>query len=65
MWPNQKMVVVKFSVEQQFVYIQLDPGIFSTVPGAWGRRGYTCVSLEKIKQSLFTKVIALARESLD
>ena len=43
MWPLQKMVVLKFNVDQQSVYLQVDPLIFSPVSGGWGRkRLYLC-----------------------
>ena len=63
-WPLEKILVLKFSVEQQYVYVKMDALIFSAVPGAWGKKGYTCVALDKISHALFSEVIAIARQSV-
>lgn len=64
LWPKENKVVLKFTMEQQSVYLQVDPEIFSPVPGAWGRKGYTCISMQKITTAMFSEVIARARESV-
>lgn len=65
MWPIENIVVLKFTVEQQSVYMQADPIIFTPVPGAWGRKGYTRVLLNKISTSMFAEIIVLARDSVN
>jgi hypothetical protein len=42
--------VVKFSLEQQELFMRVDPLAFEPVAGAWGRKGWTRVRLHQAKQ---------------
>lgn len=55
MWPKENKVVLKFTVEQQSVYLQVDREIFAPVPGAWGRKGYTVYQCKKLQPPCFLK----------
>ncbi len=45
-YPDESLGMVKLTPEQQGLFVQAEPGVFSPVKGGWGRRGATYVHLE-------------------
>lgn len=44
--PAEGWAVVKLSHGEQEMRVLAEPGVFSPVPGGWGRQGYTQIRLE-------------------
>ena len=45
LWPNDGWGMVKLTPDEQARWVRSEPGVFSPVPGGWGRRGATRVAL--------------------
>jgi hypothetical protein len=45
-YPDKGWGMVKLTPEQQRIFIQANPGVFSPANGAWGRQGSTLVRLK-------------------
>ena len=46
LWPDERRAMVKLSLDDQAALTALSPEVFSPVPGGWGARGATFVSLD-------------------
>lgn len=57
---TEKRVCVRLSPIDQSVFCRIGKDIFSPVPGAWGKQGYTYVSLGKVKQSMLKDALTLS-----
>ncbi len=44
--------VLKFTDIEQSVFCAFDKTVIYAVPGAWGKKGYTCVVLKKIRKDM-------------
>jgi hypothetical protein len=53
-------IVVKLTPEQQDMLTGAEPEIFLPVPGAWGRRGWTRLLLEKTDEATLESAITTA-----
>jgi hypothetical protein len=52
--------VLLLTPEQQADMVEDEPGIFSPVPGGWGRQGATRVRLSKVKADVLEGALRLA-----
>src|SRR5258708_21046149 len=59
-WPEEGRGVVMLTPEQQKVVVELKPAVFTPVPGGWGRRGSTNVSLRAADEMSLTSVLLMA-----
>lgn len=41
---------VKLTADEQDLLIEAEPGVFSPAAGAWGRQGWTRISLEEVDE---------------
>jgi hypothetical protein len=60
LWPQEERGVVMLTPEQQKVVVELKPAVFAPVPGGWGRRGSTNVSLSAADEMSLTSVLLMA-----
>jgi hypothetical protein len=60
LWPTQNRGVVKLTPDQQKTLTKSAPAIFSPVPGGWGRRGSTNVSLELADEASVRNALTIA-----
>jgi hypothetical protein len=60
LWPEEGRGVVMLTPEQQKVVVELKPAVFAPVPGGWGRRGSTNVSLRAADEMSLTSVLLMA-----
>ena len=60
LWPKEGRGVVMLTPEQQKVVVELKPAVFTPVPGGWGRRGSTNVSLRAADEMSITSVLLRA-----
>ena len=60
LWPAEGRGVVMLTPEQQKVVVELKPAVFTPVPGGWGRRGSTNVSLRAADEMSLTSVLLMA-----
>lgn len=58
--PCETYGVVKFTPQQQAVFVRAEAGVFQPVPGGWGRRGYTQVLLEPASESAVREALEIA-----
>ena len=59
-YQGQESAVVKLTPEQQKEFVQSHQRAFQPVKGAWGRRGYTMVSLPSAKSDVVRKALRIA-----
>ncbi|MEO5626610.1 MAG: MmcQ/YjbR family DNA-binding protein [Dokdonella sp.] len=52
--------VVKFTLEQQEVFMRVDPAAFEPVKGGWGRKGWTHILLSSAQPPIVSDALALA-----
>jgi hypothetical protein len=60
LWPEEGRGVVMLTSEQQKVVVEFKPAVFTPVPGGWGRRGSTNVSLRAADEMSLTSVLLMA-----
>lgn len=60
LWPDEQRAVLKLSRDDQSALVQLDPEVFSPVPGTWGEQGSTNVQLDRIERDMFQQVLYTA-----
>ena len=46
LWEEEERVVLRLPPEHQAVLCEAEPDLFSEIPGAWGRRGWTNLDLD-------------------
>ena len=54
---------LKLTEIDQSVFCQIDKETIYSVPGAWGRKGWTTVDLKKISKDILEDVLKLAYET--
>jgi len=54
------LVMVKLSVNDQWVFCAIDTEIIYPVPGSWGKGGATYINLKKINQNLLKDALTRA-----
>lgn len=59
---KKKIVVVKLSEIDQSVFCAFDKHIVYPVPGAWGRRGWTMIELDKIPKQMLIDALKTSYE---
>ena len=59
-YPNKDSAVLKLTPEQQEMLVATEPGIFATVNGAWGLRGYTKVNLPAADATTMKSALSMA-----
>lgn len=47
LWFDEERAVVRLTRDQQESMSEAEPAVFSAIPGAWGRRGWTNVDLSE------------------
>ena len=52
--------VVKFTLEQQEMFMRVEPEAFALVEGGWGRKGWTLLHLRSEKPAIVRDVLATA-----
>ncbi len=58
--PEAGWGMVKLTPDDQDLFIQLYPSVFYPAKGAWGRRGYTLVLLNKAKMKIVREALVHA-----
>jgi hypothetical protein len=58
--PDRHWGTVKLTPEQQGVLIEAEPAMFKPTAGAWGRRGWTHVSLAAVDAATLQSALAMA-----
>jgi hypothetical protein len=58
--PDEAWGMVKLTPEEQTLFTQAEPEVFSPASGAWGRQGCTIVCLEAAKKRTVRKALAAA-----
>lgn len=59
-WPDEERAVVKLSPEMQAVMVEAEPDVFEPVPGSWGRRGSTRISLPDVDEPTLRSALLAA-----
>ena len=52
--------VLKFSPEQQDMFMRIEPAMFEPVTGGWGRKGWTWLHLRHAKPALTREALTTA-----
>lgn len=52
--------VLKFTLEQQELFMRVDPAAFAPVDGGWGRKGWTRVSLRAVQSRFMRDALTTA-----
>lgn len=61
---KNNMAVVKLSLIDQSVFCAFDETIIYPVTGAWGKKGFTCINLKKIKKAMLKDALNCAYEEV-
>lgn len=56
---SKLQVVLKLTEIDQSVFSDYDESIYP-VPGAWGKKGWTRVEMEKVREDIFTDALTMA-----
>ena len=59
-YPNKDFAMVKLTLDEQELFVQIDPKAFQPVPGGWGRQGATRVLLKSAKKSVVRDALRAA-----
>ncbi|MES1219805.1 MAG: MmcQ/YjbR family DNA-binding protein, partial [Bacteroidota bacterium] len=57
---KDRTVNLKLTLADQSVFCAFDKTIIFPVPGGWGRMGFTCVNLKKVKKAMFKDALTVA-----
>lgn len=52
--------VLKFTLEQQELFVRVDPAAFAPIPGGWGRKGWTQLQLVAGRPAIVRDALATA-----
>ena len=63
-YPAAGFAMVKLTVDQQEMFVHVDPVAFTPVKGAWGLRGATSIVLEKAKKKVTRDALMAAWQNL-
>jgi predicted DNA-binding protein (MmcQ/YjbR family) len=55
-------LVVKLSEVDQSVFGRYDPSIIYPLPGSWGKQGYTCIELKRVRKDLCRQALRVSYE---
>ncbi|HEX7253065.1 MAG TPA: MmcQ/YjbR family DNA-binding protein [Thermoanaerobaculia bacterium] len=59
-YPNAEWAMLKLTPDEQELFVQLDPKSFEPVPGGWGQKGATRISLPSAKKSVVRDALQAA-----
>jgi hypothetical protein len=60
LWPKERRGVVKLTREQQEYAVKTNPNVFAPVPGGWGTKGSTTISLDQADEETTRSALLLA-----
>jgi len=60
LWPDEQRAVVKLSPGDQQMRVETEPDVFAPVPGKWGLRGWTNVTLASADEPTLHGVLLAA-----
>ena len=60
LWVDEERVVLKLPAEHQTLVVEAEPDLFEPVPGAWGRRGWTSLSLDGADEETLRSTLLMA-----
>jgi hypothetical protein len=60
LWHTNDRGTVKLTQDQQEMLLAAEPGMFTPAAGAWGRKGWTTVWVDKIDAATLQSVLAMA-----
>ncbi|MEO7311288.1 MAG: MmcQ/YjbR family DNA-binding protein [Chitinophagaceae bacterium] len=58
------IAVVKLTLVDQSVFCAFDEAIIYPMPNAWGKQGWTCVVLKKIKKAMLLDILTTAYQAV-
>jgi hypothetical protein len=59
-YPDEHSAMVKLSPDDQKEFVLTNPGVFTTVKGAWGRQGATNINLRAATIDIVREALAAA-----
>ena len=59
-YPRRDYAMVQLTSEQQELFVKTEPQTFQPVPGGWGRKGSTHVTLRTAKKSAVREALNMA-----
>ena len=62
--PDENWGTVKLTPEQQSMLVEAEPEIFRSVPGGWGKQGYTNVRLAKADATTLKSALTMAWKNI-
>jgi len=57
---DPRLAVVKLTLDQQGIVCAAEPAIFAPIPGAWGRKGWTHVTVEAADEATLASALTMA-----
>ncbi len=60
LWPDENRGVALLTPDEQEMLVTAEPAIFAPVPGGWGRKGSTNISLEAADAATVRSALTLA-----
>jgi len=57
---EKKRAVLKFTEIEQSVFGAFDKSIVYPVAGAWGKKGFTCIELQKIRKDMLKDAVTVS-----
>ena len=64
LWEKENRAMLKLPLSDQSVYCDYDPGIFSPVPGSWGKQGATFVDLKKVSSTILQEALSISYQNI-
>jgi predicted DNA-binding protein (MmcQ/YjbR family) len=61
---DKNLMVIKLNEVDQSVFSSHDPQVIYPVPNKWGKQGWTCVDLKKVKKSICRDALQTAYETV-
>lgn len=60
LWVEEERVVLRLSQSEQTRLVEAEPDLFSELPGAWGRRGWTNLDLYECEEDTLREALLAA-----
>lgn len=60
LWVEEERLVLRLSRAQQAEWIEAEPDLFEAVEGAWGRRGWTSLTLWEADEAVLAAALLAA-----
>ena len=57
---DSRLAVVKLTPDQQGILCAAESGVFSPIPGGWGRKGWTDVTVEAADEATLASALTMA-----